>query len=151
LVKISNAPRRFRGGGRFLLEPQMTDREILTLVDRLERCLLSNSEFHHRHHLAVAVAYLYAAEFEAAMDKMRSSLCRFVTHHGGNRYHETLTRFWMLQAEKHLDRGLCLQNAVARVIKALPDKNLIYRYYSREVLDSARAKQSWLPPDLCAF
>ena len=32
----------------------MTDAEILTLVDRLERCLFSPSEFHHKDHLAVA-------------------------------------------------------------------------------------------------
>jgi hypothetical protein len=36
----------------------MTDAEILTLVDRLERCLLAKNEFHHRDHLAVAVGYL---------------------------------------------------------------------------------------------
>jgi hypothetical protein len=31
----------------------MTDAEILTLVDRLERCLLAKEEFHHRDYLTV--------------------------------------------------------------------------------------------------
>lgn len=129
----------------------MTDCEILTLVDRLEHCSLSPHEFRHRDHLAVAVAYLYSAELERALDKMRASLCRFVAHHGGNRYHETATRFWMLQAEKHLDRSLCLQDAVERVISALTDKDLIYQYYSRARLDSVEAKQGWVTPDLVHF
>jgi hypothetical protein len=126
----------------------MTDSQILTLVNRLERCLLQPTEFRHCHHLTVAVTYLYGADLEAAMDKMRSSLCRFVAHHGGNRYHETLTRFWMIQVEKHLDRGPCLQAAVGRIISIMPDKNVVYEYYSRERLNSAEAKQSWIPPDL---
>lgn len=129
----------------------MTDSEILTLVDRLERCLLSPSEFHHRDHLAVAVTYLYGAGLEAAMDKMRSSLCRFVAHHGGNRYHETLTRFWMIQAEKHLDRDLCLRAAVERVVGALANKDVIYQYYSKARLESAEAREGWVGPDLQSF
>lgn len=126
----------------------MTDSEILSLVDRLERCLLSPAEFHHRDHLAVATVYLYAAELEPALDKMRSTLCRFVSHHGGNRYHETATRFWMIQVEKFLDRNLCLQAAVARVAAALANKDLMYEYYSRERFSSLAAKQGWVAPDL---
>ena len=59
----------------------MNDAEILTLVDRLERCLLPKEEFRHRDHLAVAVVYLYAADFDIAIDRMRSSLKRFAGHH----------------------------------------------------------------------
>lgn len=124
----------------------MTDCEILTLVEQFEHCTLAPTDFHHRDHLTVAVAYLYSAELDRALDKMRSSLLRFVAHHGGNRYHETATRFWMLQAEKHLDRRLCLQHAVEQVTSTLADKNLIYLCYSRELLDSAEAKQGWVPP-----
>lgn len=126
----------------------MTDSEILTLVNRLERCLLSPAEFHHRHHLAVAAAYLYAAEFEQALDKMRAGLLRFVVHHGGNRYHETATRFWMIQVESNLDRSLCLQESVQRVIDALTKKDLIRQYYSEEVLASPQARQQWVEPNL---
>jgi hypothetical protein len=126
----------------------VTDSEILILVDRLERCLLSPTEFHHRDHLTVAVVYLYAAELEQALNKMRSTLLRFVAHYGGNRYHETLTRFWLIQAEKHLDRSLCLQTSIERVTSALANKDLVYEYYSRELLASATAKETWVEPDL---
>ena len=126
----------------------MTDSQILTLVDRLERCLLSSSEFHHRDHLTVAAVYLYASDFASALDKMRSNLRRFAAHHGSTLYHETLTRFWMSQVEKHLDRSLCLRESVQRVTTALADKDLVNKYYSPELLRSAEAKAGWVEPDL---
>jgi len=127
----------------------MTDSEILTLVDRLDRCLLRKEEFHHRDHLTVAVVYLYAADLESAMDRMRSSLRRFAAHHGvTGLYHETLTRFWLVQVEQRLDRGDCLSESVRKVREQLNDKNLVFEYYSREQIESKEAKETWVLPDL---
>lgn len=130
----------------------MTDAEILTLVDRLERCLLGKEEFHHRDHLTVAVAYLYAGDLESAMDRMRATLKRFAANHNvSGLYHETLTRFWLQQVEKRLDRKLCLADSAARIQQQINDKNLAFEYYSRERIDSKEAKEKWLPPDLKQF
>jgi len=127
----------------------MTDAEILTLVDRLERCLLAKEEFHHRDHLAVAVVYLYASDLEAAMDRMRASLKRFATHHGvTGLYHETLTRFWLLQVEQRLDRSECLKQSVSKIQEKLNDKNLAFDYYSRERIESKEARDKWMEPDV---
>ena len=127
----------------------MTNAEILTLVDRLERCLLGKEEFHHRDHLAVAVVYLYSADIEAAMDRMRTSLKRFAAHHGvTGLYHETLTRFWLMQVDRRLDRSECLKQSVSKVRESLNDKNLTFEYYSRERLESKAARETWLKPDL---
>jgi hypothetical protein len=127
----------------------MTDAEILTLVDRLERCLLGKEAFHHRDHLAVAVAYLYASDRETSMDRMRASLKRFAAHHGvTGLYHETLTRFWLRQVEMRLDRGLCLRDSVTNIQEQLNDKNLAFEYYSRERIDSQAARDKWIEPDL---
>lgn len=125
----------------------MTDSEILTLVDRLERCLLEKTEFHHADHLAVAVAYLYAADFDAALDRMRASLQRFAAHHGvSGLYHETLTRFWLLQVNLQLDRGLCLCQSVRKIQEALPDKDLALKFYRKDTLESLHARQHWVAP-----
>lgn len=127
----------------------MTDAKILTLVDRLERCLLAKEEFHHRDHLTVAVVYLYASDLETSMDRMRSSLKRFAAHHGvTGLYHETLTRFWLLQVQQRLDRSQCLEQSVRKVREQLNDKNLVFEYYSRERIESKEAKETWLQPDL---
>jgi hypothetical protein len=127
----------------------MTDAEILTLVDRLERCLLGKEEFHHRDHLTVAVAYLYALDLEAAADRMRATLKRFAAHHGaGGLYHETLTRFWLQQVAAWLDRDLCLRESVRLVQEQLRDKNLPFEYYSRERINSQDAREKRIPPDI---
>ena len=127
----------------------MTDAEILTLVDRLERCLLAKEEFHHRDHLTVAVVYLYASDLESAIDRMRSSLKRFAAHHGvTGLYHETLTRFWLLQVDRRLDRSECLSESVRKVREQLNDKNLVFEFYSRERIESKAARETWLKPDL---
>jgi hypothetical protein len=128
---------------------EMTDAEILTMIDRLERCLSPKEEFHHRDHLAVAVVYLYAADLETAIDRMRATLKRFAGHHHvSGLYHETLTRFWLQQVEQRLDCGLCLQESVRQIQEQLNDKNLPFDYYSRERINSQEAKEKWLPPDL---
>ncbi len=127
----------------------MTDAEILTLVDRLERCLLAKEAFHHRDHLTVAVVYLYASDRETSMDRMRSSLKRFAAHHGvTGLYHETLTRFWLQQVEMRLDRGLCLRDSVTNIQEQLNDKNLAFEYYSRARIDSQDAREKWIEPNL---
>jgi hypothetical protein len=126
----------------------MNDAEILTMIDRLERCLLDKTEFHHRDHLAVAAMYLYSSDFESALDRMRATLKRFAAHHQvSGLYHETLTRFWLQQVEASLDRKLCLAESVRKVQEQLGDKNLAFEYYSRELINSQEAKQKWVPPD----
>ncbi len=127
----------------------MTDAEILTMTDRLSAACCRKEAFHHRDHLTVAVVYLYAGDFDAAMDRMRASLKRFAEfHHVNGLYHETLTRFWLQQVEKQMDRGLCLRESVRKIQSELTDKNLPFEYYSRERVDSQEAREQWLLPDL---
>ncbi len=77
-----------------------------------------------------------------------SRLVRFSSHHSASsKYHETLTRFWMEQVEKRLDRSVCLGESVRRVQSELGDKNMIHRYYSADRLNSAEAKERWIEPD----
>jgi hypothetical protein len=141
-------------GGRFLLPTKigagkMTDAEILRMIDQFERCMLPKEAFHHCDHLTVAVVYLYTADLETAIDRMRSSLKRFAAHHKvSGLYHETLTRFWLEQVERRLDRARCLSESAQVIHAELNDKNLPFEYYSRERLHSAEAKQKWLAPDL---
>jgi hypothetical protein len=145
-------------GGRFSFAPDflwsrtMTDSEILTLVDRLERCVLAKGEFHHRDHLTVAVVYLYGAGFDAAAERMRASLKRFAAHHSViGLYHETITQFWLRQVEMRLDRRLCLVESVRRIQEQLDKKDLCSEYYSPERIQSQEARESWVQPDRKPF
>lgn len=125
----------------------MSDAEILALVRKLEECETTPNEFHHREHLAVSVAYLYASGYLGALERMRATLKRFIDHHRLKGYHETLTRFWMEQVDRRLDRTLSLAESVRQIQEQLGDKGLVYRYFSREALNSAAAKEGWIEPD----
>lgn len=143
------APVGILPAGVFIWRREVTDAEILTLVDRLERCLLGKTEFHHRDHLAVATVYLYAGDLSFAIERMRTSLTRFAAHHGvAGLYHETLTCFWLQQVEMRLDRTLCLAESVLSVQKVLADKTIVFGYYSREILNSEEARHTKMDPDL---
>ena len=44
---------------------------------------------------------------------------------------------------------MSLQERVACLLKSpLADKNLLFKFYSRETLMSARAKSEWVEPDI---
>jgi len=54
----------------------------------------------------------------------------------------------MVQVEKRLDRSACLCESVRRVHAELTDKDMIYRYYSADRLNSPEAQAQWVEPDL---
>ena len=71
--------------------------EIENVVRAFEACETGADDFHHREHLAVAVWYLHTMERDAALDRMRAGLLRFLNHYEGNtnKYSEPITVFYM--------------------------------------------------------
>lgn len=97
-----------------------------------ERGEIAKADFRHASHLRLALAYLEeSTSVEEAAERMASGLRRFATAAGHpERYHHTITLFWM--------------HMVARLL----DKNLMLTYYSHERIWSDAARTSWLEPDL---
>lgn len=129
----------------------MNDAEILDLVRKLEQCEIAPTDFHHRDHLAVSAAYLYASDYASALERIRATLKRFIGHHGLKGYHETITRFWMEQIAERLDRSQSLGKSVRQIQDQLGDKDLIYQYFTKELLNSAEAREAWIEPDVQAM
>ncbi len=71
--------------------------EIVNVVRGFEACETGADDFHHSEHLAVAVWYLHTMERDAALDRMRASLLRFLEHHDvdTSKYSETITVFYI--------------------------------------------------------
>ena len=85
-----------------------TDAEIENVVRSFEACETDKDAFKHRDHLTVAIWYVETVGREAALERMRSSLMRFLDHHGvdRNKYSEPVTVFWIDKvAEKLKELG----------------------------------------------
>jgi hypothetical protein len=111
---------------------------------------IANQDFHHRDHLRLAWIQVHRLGLERASDTVAGGIRQFASHHGhGERYHETMTRFWVRVIGMGIDRHPTL--AFDDLLAAEPhllDKNLPYRHWSRERMLSDAARQQWVEPDL---
>lgn len=80
--------------------------EIEKMVRAFEACETGADDFHHADHLAVAVWYLHTMDRDAALDRMRAGLLRFLDHHEGNtsKYSEPITVFYIDKIVEKLDQ-----------------------------------------------
>lgn len=74
-----------------------SENEIERVVRGFETCETDKTAFKHREHITVAVCYLQTMDRKAAVERMRTSLLRFVDHHGVPRekYSEAVTIYWI--------------------------------------------------------
>jgi hypothetical protein len=132
-------------------EGYRSEGEIEQVVRQFESCEYQPEEFVHARHLTVAVWYFLHFDTRAAEEHMRAGLLKFIRHHGKNRYHVTITEFW-LRLVKHTLRetgpGEDFVSRVNQVVENLNDKNLIHQYYSRDRLQTPEAKAAWTEPDI---
>jgi hypothetical protein len=125
-----------------------TETEIESVVQGLESCTIAKDDFPHHKHLAVAVWYLRDGTVEQAFDRMRSSLLRFLDHHGIDRgkYKEELTRAWinLVQEElEKLDPKLPLVTLTNTVIERLSDMDAVFERYPDNLALQRERKMIW--------
>lgn len=128
-----------------------SEAEITQVVQGFETCVTGKDSFSHPDHLAVAVWYLRQDETHA-LNLMRASLHRFLDHYDCRaNYHETLTRFWILLVRRTLNElspDLGLLDVTNAVVNRLNNSRIALEFYSKEVVESAAAKEGWVEPDL---
>ena len=127
-------------------------REIERLVESFESCVVAPAEFGHGAHLAVALWYLAALPATEAAVRMREGLRRYTKHNNAEAaYNETVTLFWLKLVRHFLDRaGLSLPLDVRanELLDTYNNSQLVYEYYSRDLIQTPEAKESWVEPDL---
>jgi len=125
-----------------------SDQEFLRTFEDLS---LPAELFHHREHVRVAWLYLKTTDATRAVERMTVGILRFANQQGATqKYHHTLTLAWVRLVAAGLvetPEGYDFE----RFLGAHPElgnKNLLGKYYSEELLQSAAAREGWVEPDL---
>jgi len=133
---------------------------MLTLTDLVaafRACSLPKEEWTHLAHLRVGAWHVHHFGGAAALALLRTGIRRLNDSHGtpnsnDTGYHETITIAYVRLIEEilaGLDAGLPLERRVERVTHGpVAERSVLFRFWSRDLLMSARARAEWVPPDL---
>ena len=135
------------------MEQFKNENELALVVAGFESCNTPGEAFTHAQHLVVAVWYIRHYGEEEALNRLRSGLLRFLTHHGvsKHKYNETTTLFWLKKVQeliKERSREISIAETTNAVIRAYPHSRLILDYFSEDWLNSEAARSHWVEPDL---
>jgi len=129
--------------------------EIETRIADFEGCRIPKEEWTHHAHLTMAAWYLHRYPADEAVERIRTGIQRYNRatndpNRPSTAYHETITLFWIAMLRQHLseagEKGLV--RLVNRLAGGWAHKELVFEYYSRELLFSNTARAEWVPPDL---
>jgi hypothetical protein len=128
------------------------DQEFLR---EFEACEVAPDKFYHAAHVRLAYIYLCEHSVEAAAGKMKQSLLALLAHLGADqgKYHETITRAWIMAVHHFMTRSPACNSAAAFISSSpeLLDSSIMLTHYSAEVLFSSQARQSFVQPDVQAI
>jgi hypothetical protein len=110
------------------------------------------ADFSHRAHVRLAYVYLAEWNVEIALERMRGALIGFLSHHGipASKYHETLTRAWVLAVDHFMHRSPDSSSADDFIGRnpVLLDSRIMLTHYSAGLLFSDGARAEFVEPDL---
>lgn len=117
-----------------------------------EACEVSPNAFDHAAHVRLAYVLLCEHSADAAVIRMRDALLAFLAHLGvpSGKYHETITRAWILAVSHFMHESLACDSAAAFIAQnpRLLDTKIMLTHYSAEVLYSPKARETYVPPDV---
>jgi hypothetical protein len=115
---------------------------------------LPPTAFHHRDHLRLSWCLIRQFGVEVASHRIAEGIRHFATQHGqAEKYHETLTQFWV-RIIGHMIGARPDISAFSRFLEVYPqvlDKDLPYRHWRHETMQSAVARAQWVEPDTLAL
>jgi len=129
--------------------------EIVSIGEGFLACTFPGADFHHREHLVTTVYLLWTFPHRDWRRDLPDLIRRYNVSQGGQNtdtsgYHHTITIFYIdlvaktLALEPHLD----LVQMCRRILDGpASTKDLMLRYYSRELLYSVEARKNCMMPD----
>lgn len=130
-------------------EASAEDRDFRRAFEAFE---LPAGNFDHRAHVRLAYVYLCGQSASEAHESMKRALLAFLGHLGVGdaKYHETITRAWVMAVNHFMATSLPCQSAAAFIERnpVLLDKQIMLTHYSAEVLFSPAARAGFVAPDI---
>ena len=126
-----------------------SDIEYLHAFIELKVCA---DEFHHKEHIRLAYVLLSQHDLDVAYTRLKTYLLGFLARHEvpASKFHETMTRAWLL-AVKHFmqlsEPSSDFEDFIRRN-DILSNKEIIFSHYSRDLISSDEARNSFVQPDL---
>ena len=126
------------------------------LVTQFIAMTLPKSQWTHEAHLRVGLWHVLNDGADEALLLLRNRIRAYNESVGTpntdtSGYHETITHFYLLLIARFLsgvDHALPLDQMADQLISQYGNRKLLLKYYSRERLFSATARQQWIDPDL---
>ena len=125
--------------------PQPTEEELVLGFEAG-----SLGEFPHASHVRLSLIYLRRHGRDEALRRLTSGLRNFVAIKGvPEKFHVTLTRAWLdlLDSAQRAHPEAKEPEALLELCPGLLEKDALLRFYSRAILGSDAARQTWIPPD----
>jgi hypothetical protein len=117
-----------------------------------EACRIQPDAFDHRAHVRLAYMYLAENNVDRALSLMRDALLVFIAHNGipAAKYHETLTRAWILAVHHFMSTSDAAASADAFIDDnpRLLNTKIMMSHYSAAALFSPEARATFVEPNL---
>jgi hypothetical protein len=132
------------------------DAALLDKIAAFEAGTLARAEWDHRAHLSYALVMLLLHGPREGSARIRKGILHYAAVQGIEQtptsgYHESITRFYAWVVQRFIEGADCtlpLHVLADQLWARYGDRDLPFRYYSRERLMSWEARTGWLEPDL---
>ena len=138
----------------------MTPEELEALAADFTAGVIPATSWTHAAHICVGTWHVARFGPDEALRRLRAGIRRLNESHGtGNSptrgYHETITAAYVRLIGAYLDGcpdDLTLADRARRLLAGpLGAREVLLRFYSRELLFSPRARADWVEPDLATL
>ena len=131
--------------------------EIEELVSGFQDHSLPAERWTHQAHLIVGTYFAYHFPLEQAIYYLRSGIITYNVATGGKNthergYHETITQLWAILLKAFVQKkcaGLSLAESCTALLNSpYATQEIMFRFYSKDLLFSTQARALWVEPDL---
>jgi len=134
--------------------------EVEILITKFQNKTLTLADWTHNAHLTVGLYFVAKYGRAKAMDMLRDCIFTYNASVGTinsdtGGYHETITQFWVWLLDAYwqqvADKNNFLDACNILLQSNFSGRDIFFKFYSRELLFSIKARKTFVKPDIIAF